>query len=74
MLDKIDMPAIKDTITKHFSGCQVGDCRKHSIGIVCSYCSRFACNTHVYFRMAKRFSPVCAACVVDSHPELLEEP
>lgn len=64
---------VRDVASGVFKECSVGDCEKFSLGFVCSQCSRFACNNHLYFKMGAPPKPVCAACVVLSHEELLED-
>lgn len=64
---------VREAASGVFKTCTVGDCTKFSLGFVCSECSRFACNKHLYFRMGAPPKPVCAACVIGSHEELLEE-
>lgn len=72
-LAHLDVETAKQVASKVFNECGLETCQKLSLGFVCSSCSRFACNSHVYFKLGKPPIPVCAACVVDSHPELLEE-
>lgn len=62
-----------NVVENAFHPCAVGECGKRSVGFICSRCSRYTCNDHVYIRPALQDGVViCAACVIDSHPELLE--
>lgn len=63
---------IKAVVAQIFNHCGIHNCDKHSLGFVCSGCSIFVCNRHCYWQVSLSGKPVplCAACVVDSHPEL----
>jgi hypothetical protein len=73
MLQFIDVNTAKQLASKVFNHCGIETCDKHSLGINCGSCSRFVCNAHVYFRMGAPPVPICAACVLDSHPDLFED-
>ena len=64
---------VKELAGQYFNECGIQSCAKHSMGFVCSSCSRFVCNKHIYWRLSPKPLPVCAACVLASHPELFEE-
>lgn len=64
-----------------FRQCAVGECTKYSLGMVCTRCKRSACLHHAYFSASvdvqgetlpkPKLEPLCAACVIESHPELM---
>jgi hypothetical protein len=70
----LDMETAKQVASKVFNRCGISSCQQLSLGFTCAACSRFVCNTHIYFRVGAPPVPMCAACVLDSHPELLEDP
>lgn len=72
-LGQVDSVSLIQAAGQLFNECGLEGCAKRSMGFVCVRCGQFACNTHVYFRFQAKPPkplPVCAACVVASHPEL----
>jgi hypothetical protein len=69
----ISVEEAKAAASHVFNKCDVPGCDKLSVGFTCSTCSRFTCNRHLYFKPGAPPVPICAACVLGSHPELLEE-
>ncbi len=56
-----------------FSGCELGDCNKHSLGIVCTMCSRRICQRHAYVTASVPPKPICVSCIMEEHRELWDE-
>lgn len=73
LFQQIDVDAAKQQAAKVFNHCGIETCGQLSLGFTCASCSRFVCNSHIYFRLGAPPVPTCAACVLDSHPELLED-
>jgi hypothetical protein len=47
----------------HFRQCGVPGCQKFSLGLVCTKCSRFACQNHIYLSATVPPHPVCEECI-----------
>ncbi len=56
-----------------FAGCELGDCQKHSLGIVCACCSRRVCQRHAYVTASVPPKPICVSCIMEEHRELWDE-
>ena len=57
------MGAAAEAVAEHFHQCGVPGGAKFSLGFVCSKCSRFACQAHVYLTAAMPPAPVCEECI-----------
>lgn len=56
-----------------FTQCQLGDCTKHSLGLICSMCSRAVCQRHAYVTASVPPKPICCSCIMEAHRELWDE-
>lgn len=66
----------KEAAAAAFNPCHVSGCTKRSPGIRCSVCGLATCAGHAYWRLSldqRKATPVCAACVVASHLDLVPE-
>lgn len=64
---------LKEAVSGHFKPCGVERCAKHSLGAVCSRCSKFACLEHVYFTAPTIQEAVPQAVCEDCIGELYRE-
>ena len=53
-----------------FHKCGIEGCEAHSLGLVCSQCSRFACQSHVYLTASMPPTPVCARCIAQEFMDM----
>jgi hypothetical protein len=56
-----------------FEPCRLPGCTNLSLGFICSVCSRYVCQKHAYVKASPKPEMLCASCVIDEHPELLED-
>lgn len=49
-----------------FEDCEVAGCKHKSLGVVCSECSRFVCQSHYYLAPTTQIPPkiVCTRCIL----------
>jgi hypothetical protein len=62
--------ALKHVAETAFKTCSRPGCKAHSMGFICSTCSRFVCNEHGYWTLAVRPQVICEACIaLSASPE-----
>jgi len=75
-LSQLSPVDVIQTAGAFFNACELDGCQHKSLGFSCAGCSKFVCNTHVYFQFPRldgnlpKPLPFCPVCVVGSHPEL----
>ncbi|NCA16898.1 MAG: hypothetical protein EBS90_07610 [Betaproteobacteria bacterium] len=68
---------VREAASRVFMPCGLAGCHAHSLGFVCSTCSRPCCQRHAYIRPAavlrRENAVVCVSCIVDEHKELWDD-